>query len=159
MQALNLLGVKKTKMFTTRPQCCLRRRLWHSEIFLGKFLWLLFSFCACSPQRKRQSSGSAASLRRCQTLSPRLFLLSRYFSQQRLIALTPPSPLSPTITRPRHNGQTHARSYRHRAEAALQRPQEQDKCFLARAHRWTHHSFPVGPSEVLSSNTRTAWRT
>lgn len=48
---------------------------------------------------------------------------------------------SPTITRPRHNGLMHARSYRYRAEAALRWPQEQDKCFLVHAHRSTHHSF------------------
>lgn len=126
--------------------------------FLGKFVWLLFSFAPARSGVKSKAGKNAPSVRWCQTLSLCLFLLSCYFSQQRLILPPPPDELA---------------DYH---EASAQRP---DACTLLQIQSRGSPAmttgagqmfsgactslnapfFPVGPSKVLSSNARTARRT
>lgn len=93
-------------------------------------------------QRQRQRSQNAPSVSWCQTPSLCLSLLSRYFASAASRGPSiPPQLNSPAITRPQPSRLMHARSYTCRGQAVLQWPQEQDKCFLVHAHRWTHNFF------------------
>lgn len=110
-----------------------------AALALRAFLWKIcltpFFVCACSQQRKRQIWENASSVRRCQSLSLCLFLLSSYFSQQRLIALTPPPPRSRS---------TELADYH---EAVAERP---DACTLLQTQSRGSPAMTTGAGQMFS---------